>query len=506
MKILRSALLIAMVIFLSFFSVIKVQAVAVQPLVIELEATPGGRHPFEVLLTAEELQETIHLNLYSILQATDGNLQYYEAVDDPISDWISFENSVLIIPPGEERAIRGEIRVPQNAGGTYVLALMVEPQTLYTSDEVTFRVRYAIRFIIHVERPGLRPDIAIEQLGMQLDEGGSLIARTIVTNRSNLLYPMSAEMTIRDENRALVERIVFGWQDMELAEKPTFDIYPGAELWLDGVMKKPLYPGEYDLRLFVNYADGRQKVYSEELLVEDMSFASAAEHGVLHIEPTLLDVEIRPGGADSQILQLTNNSAEPIFVELAGKEIEPEYPRSIFENCTVEMRTSEIMEIAPRRTARAVLVLRAPREDGIGGGYYGYMNATARSNEDEAILDEQDILLRAIVIENIVTEARVNSAVAIPNDEDLLLSVVVENLGNVHIIPVGVAYLKDASGEIIRTIQLTLQDGMGQILPAQSGYMVGEGWTAESGDYTVEIRILDGSLEIASSEENLFVP
>lgn len=502
----RSILFVLMVVLITFCSGEKVQAVAVQPLVVELEASPGGRYPFEVFLTAEETQETIHVNLYSILQNTDGNLQYLDAVDNPVLDWVVLENNVLIIPPEEERAIRGEVRIPHSAGGTYVIALMVEPQTVYTTEQVTFRVRYAVRFIIHVERPGLRADLSVEELGIELAEDGSLTARTIVKNQSNLLYPMTAEMTIRDENRSLVERVVFGRQDVELAEKPAFDIYPGAELWLDGPMKKPLFPGTYDLRLFVNYDNGRQKVHSEKLVVEDMRFASAEDHMFLQVEPTLLDVEMRPGGADSRIVQLTNNSSEAILVEVAATEIEPDYSRSVFEHCTVELRSPEVMEIAPRRTGRAVLVIRAPRDGGIGGGYYGYIEVTARSAEDGGVLGQQDILLRTVVPENVTTEARVNSAIVIPNKEDLSLSVVVENLGNVHLIPLGVAYLKDATGEVIKTIPLSLQEGMDQILPSHSGYLVGDGWLVDSGAYTVEIRVLNEDVEIASAEQSLLVP
>lgn len=503
--VIRSTVLTTMAILFAFCPALKVQAVAVQPLVIELETVPGGSHPFEISLTAEEVQEVVHVNYYSILQAVDGNLQYLDAVDNPASQWISLDQNVLIIPPNEERAIRGEIKVPQNAGGTYIMALMVEPQTLFTADEVTFRIRYAIRLIIHVDRPGLRPDVSIEQLGVLLTEDGSLMAQAIVRNPTNLLYPMRAEMTIRDQNRVLIERIVFGRHDVELAEKPTFDIYPGAELWLDGPMKKPLFPGEYDLRLFVNYANGRQKVHTEKLLVEDMSLASAADQGFVLLEPSLLDVEMRPGGADSQVLLITNNSTESILVELGSKEIEPEYARSIFANLSVELRTPDVIEIAPRRTGRAVLIFRVPREGEVGGGHYGYITAIARA-EDGTVLDEQEVLVRSIVHGNVVTEARVQSAIAIPNEEDFLLSVAVENLGTVHIIPVGVAYLKDATGEITNTIQLALQDGLEQILPLQSGYLVGEGWWAKAGEYTVEIKILSGDFEIASTEQKLLIP
>jgi hypothetical protein len=70
----------------------------------------------------------------------------------------------------------------------------------------------------------------------------------------------------------------------------------------------------------------------------------------------------------------------------------------------------------------------------------------------------------------------------------------------------GVAYLKDATGEVIKTIPLSLQEGMDQILPSHSGYLVGDGWLVDSGAYTVEIRVLNEDVEIASAEQSLLVP
>ena len=198
---------------------------------------------------------------------------------------------------------------------------------------------------------------------------------------------------------------------------------------------------------------------------------------VPQVIPTLLDVEA-VGGADSRIVQLTNNSSEAILVEVAATEIEPDYSRSVFEHCTVELRSPEVMEIAPRRTGRAVLVIRAPRDEGIGGGYYGYIEVTARSAEDGGVLGQQDILLRTVVPENVTTEARVNSAIVIPNEEDLSLSVVVENLGNVHLIPLSLTSRCDRRGH--QDDSPSPQEGMDQILPSHSGYLVGDGWLVDS--------------------------
>lgn len=502
-NILRSGGVLVLAILSTLITFSPVQAAAVQPLVFDLYLSPGETSQFEILVSAEETQEIVDMALYSIVQEPDGNLQYIQETTNPVHDWICLESDQLIIPPGEQHAIQGEVTVPFSAGGTYVLALMVEPQNTHVAGQVTFRFRYAVRVVINVERPGLRPDLSVDDFDILTDDEGLPSARTTILNTSNLLYPIAAEMTVRDENRALIERIVFGQGDEETGLSE-INIYPGAELWLDGNITKPLFPGTYDLRVFVRFANGRQKVYTEQLVVEEGDFAYAAEDIYLSANTDILEGTMRPGGASSHVLELTNNSNEPITVALSATEIVTDYERSIFEHCSVELRTDDVIEIEPRRTARAVLIVRSARE-ATDGGYYGYISATAYSQEEEQ-LGSQDILLKAVVGDEFQYDANVLSTAVSPLPEGLLLSTVVENLSTVDIAPTGVAYLKASTGEIMRTLRLELQEGVDHILPHQSGYLTTDGWQVELGEYTAEIRIFSGSTELTVSEETIIVP
>lgn len=503
--ILRSCFVVLLAGLFALLSFGGVQAAAVQPLVFDIEANPGAKIPFEILVSAEEDQEIVVVNFASIIQDVDSSLQFIlqEEWDNPVFSWINLETNQLIIPPGKQQAVRGEVNVPFDAAGTHVLALMIEPQTIIATEQVSIRIIYAVRLVIDVQRPGLRPEISVESIRVELDEDGSPFVRAVVHNTSNLLYPLGAEMTIRDENRALVERLVFGLEDYELGVTPTIDIYPGSELWLDAPITKPLFPGTYEMRLFLRYADGRQKVHTEQLVVEEGDFLYDLENVYITAKPEVLSASLRPGGADSQILEITNNSSEPILVALGAYDVAQEYARSVFENLTVKLRTPDILEIDPRRSARAVIVVRAPRE-GVSGGYYGYITAYAFS-QDEEYLGEKTVELHAVVSGEHHYEAEVLSAMVAESD-GLLFSAVVENKSDVHISPTGVAYLKDEAGEIIRVISLNLQEGVNHILPEQTGYLMAEGWEIEPGEYLAEIHVYNDGLEIGYAEEMVIVP
>lgn len=490
-------------IFCVLLTLAPVQAVGVQPLVFELNLSPGQSATFEIHASSEGNHEIVDIKVYSIAQEPDGNLVFYEESNNPVLNWIRLESPQIVIPPGEQRAIRGEVHVPLNAAGTYVAAIMVEPQSTHMSGQVALRIRYAVRMVINVVRPGLRPELMVDSIEVKNDENGLPFAKAIIRNTSNILYPLAAEMTIRDENRALVERIVFGEQELDSGEAPSMDIFPGSELWLQAPISKPLFPGTYEMRLFLRYADGRQKVHTEELIVEEGDFLYDLENVYISTEPGILSASLRPGGADSQILQITNNSSEPILVALGAHDVAPEYDRSVFENLTVELRTPEVLGIDPRRSGRAVIVVRAPRE-GVSGGYYGYITAYAFS-QDEEYLGEQTVELQAVVSGEHHYEAEVLSTMVAESD-GLLFSAVVKNKSDVHVTPTGVAYLKDEVGEIVRVLALELQEGIDHILPEQSGYLVAEGWEIEPGEYLAEIHVYNDGLEIGYAEEMVIVP
>lgn len=481
---------------------------AVQPLVFDLKAAPGETIPFSVAVTAQDVQEIIDVSLYGVLQGVDGNLQYSQDFPNPALNWVQLDSNRIVIPPNEERQITGVVRVPLNAEGTHVVILMVEPDAGITSGQVTFRFRYAVRLVINVERAGLRPDVVLESVGLQGDAEGNPIIRAIIHNKSSLLFPVSAEVTIRDENRALVERIQLRpTGQLDPSQPPSINIYPGATLWLDGLVTKPLFPGTYDLRLFTYYADGRQRVHADTFEVEHMAYASAAEL-FLTVEPESIAVNVTPGGANSQVLTLTNNTTDKLFVEIGAAEIAPNYPYSIFDNFTVELRTPTQVEIEARRSARPVVIIRSPR-DIKPGGYYGQMMLTT-TNENGELVSQQAVPIAAVVGQDFEYAAEIQSAAVTStaweeSDNTWMLSLVVQNLGNIHIEPVGTVYLKNTQGEIIRTLRTELQEGAQAILPGQTGYLISSDFTVEPGEYTAEMRVFAAGQELVVREESITV-
>ena len=331
------------------------------------------------------------------------------------------------------------------------------------------------------------------------------VVKAVIQNTSSLLFPMTAEITIRDKNRALIERLELLTPAAKETPYGNISIYPGVELWLEGLITKPLFPGEYELRLFLRYADGKQKIHTQVVTVSEGDFGCDIDETVkyLEVKPDILQAELRPGGAGSQILELTNHSNEPLLIEIGGQDIEPDFSRSIFHALQMELRSGNVLEIAPRRTARVIMTLRVPR-DGAAGGYYGYINVAAFS-QDLQFLQAYEIPIYALVGQDWYYETEILSTLASTIGEEQIISVTLKNGSNVHIAPSGTCYLKNLEGEILRSIPLSLPEGVRNILPGYTGYLIAEGLTIPTGNYEAEIVIALNGNQIASTIESISI-
>lgn len=472
-------------------------ALGVRPLVIDLDLEPGDRATFELELTPGEQGRTVKLGLFEPRQLLTGGLEYRQATPQeyyPIG-WLDLPEEVTV-PPGENVTVECQVRVPYDAFGSNTVIIMVEPGVEDAETGIVFRVRYAVRVNINVPRPGLRAQIDIEDFFLESDEEGRPQVVAHVKNPSPLHYNTTAEVTIRDENRRLVERVAMnsqaGWQ----AGRGTSRIYAGAEVLLLGEVTEYLAPGEYDLRLFINFADGRQSISSSRVSVEEGQFVQPRQY--LRFSPQVVEDSLRPGASLTQALQLENRSGDPVFVEIRTQKIEQEYPHCVFDSFGIEFRGGRDFELAPNRSTRTVLISRSPRNIEVGG-YYGYLNIDVFSKERE-LLETHQIPFSITVGEVEEYEGAIRSVEYDYFTEEYLFSVYLLNKSKVHMVPTGVLYLIDEDGDVVRSMRLDMQEGQLNILPQKGAILTGTARDLEPGDYTARIVINYENQEVTSAE------
>lgn len=501
----KRSLIIPVVLFLLVFASIPALAVGVQPLVVDLNLRPGDRETFELILSPTDTQQIVNLTLYQPVQLITGGLTYQEGDADiyPAIDWIEPDSTQVVVPPREETKVTGHVEVPFDAAGHHTVVVMVEPQPDEAAAGITFRVRYAVRINLLIERPGLRPRAEIASFELLKDEEGSPTIEMLFRNPTPLQYDAAAEVTIHDESRRLIQRVPLLTAAAQQSGRESTRIYPGAEVLYAGVVTEPLFPGNYDMRLFVRYADGMQVIQNESIAIASGEFVQSERGNRLRIQPEKVDIAIRAGGVASQVVQIENRMRETYDLQYSARDVLPEYSRSIFGAMDIQLRAQDV-QLGDRRTARAVITARSDRNIA-PGGYYGYLDVNLLQNNEP--VESYTIPIHAVVEGQIEYVADILSIHTEELDDEQLYTVDIRNMSAAHISPHGTLYIKNAeSGVIQETIQLSLQEGLDAILPELSGLMVGTAPALKPGEYTAEISVTHGNKAIGTEEFSLTIP
>lgn len=314
-----------------------------------------------------------------------------------------------------------------------------------------------------------------------------------IENPTELAYGAYGEVTVRDENRRLVERVVL----RTAAGRQGTRIYPGAEVQFKEVISVPLFPGDYDLRLFMRYADGRQIIQSKQVSLGD-EFLTEEALRYLEMSPERISSEIRPGAANTTMLELKNLVGENIYFDLNIADVSPGYERSVFSELEFDLRGSGRNMIYSRSSDRLLAMFRVPRE-AEAGGYYGSLELEVYSEAGE-LLETKLIDIEAVVEGELIETVELRDLIAFVDEEETILSLSFRNSGNIAFAPRGIAYIYSEDGEVLKTVPLRLMEDVDRILPQFSGFMTGSVEDLEPGEYRVQVRSELGGNILAEEE------
>lgn len=481
-------------------------AAGIRPLVLDLAVNPGDTAEFELFLTPGDKQERVEFTLYRPVQMQNGNLGYEQADSKtyPPSAWVSLPKSA-VSTPGQETRVAGSVRIPYDAAGSNIVVIMVEPEFAKKDTGVSLRVRYAVRLNIRVDRPGQKPSAQVSKLELARGEQGEPVVRALIRNASPMDYLTSAEATIRDSKKRLVERVEVKPEGSWTSNISEPRLYPYAEVLYYGMPKEPLPPGDYELRLFFRYASGLQITEVKSVQVKPGDFVYP-KSSVLStkVTPTEIEFEARAGAVTSKGIKVENRASSPIRVILEPAEIETDYPRSIFSASDVEVRNGASFQLLAGRAATVVLTARLPK-DVAPGGYYGLLRVKSIS-PDGRLLEETTVDLAAIVPGKAARAVEVASLNADRTGAEALVSMVIRNSGDVRLSPKATLVLRPANGNATLTSRLTVEGAdRPTVLPGRfltlSGLLSG----VAPGKYTAEIRVYEDEAQIGASSFEIVI-
>jgi len=469
----------------------------VRPLVIDLEMVPGETREFEITLTPSEKDEIVNLSFYKPVQLNTGNLTFYKADAEayPVVDWVKLETERIELPAEENGVVRGSVTAPFTAEGTHTVVVMIEPEVEEAAQGVTFQVRYAVRLNIIINRPGIRPSGKIIDFEFNTENKELPVINTVFKNDSRVYYDAIGEAVVRNEQGRLVQRIEMRTPAAWQSDRDFTTIYPDSEVLFTGNITEPLYPGKYQLRLFFRYANGMQIIERKDLFLEE-SFGTIQGSKPIRIQPEIISLELRPGAASSQVIEVENLSEEELSILVSGRDLERDYPYSIFSQLEVQLRGEQEMLIPPYGKKRIVLTIRAPKELN-SGGYYGYLDFVEHiSGEKEEIY--------SVLLENVTAKGELEPELDVisfycnSQGEEGLFSVEIKNEGRVHLAPEGELILRDQAGNILKKLELRLPEGIEKLYPGRSLLLTAEWEQLQSGSYQAEIGIFESGKKISN--------
>ncbi|MEJ6951224.1 COG1470 family protein [Natronospora cellulosivora (SeqCode)] len=494
--------LLALIVIIFTLSV-SAEAMGVRPLVIDMEMSPGETREFEINLTPSDTDQIVSLSFYQPVQLSTGSLTYQEAdpAHFPAVNWLSLEQNRVELQADENRRVRGTVTVPFDAAASHTVVIMVEPEAGTAQQGVSFKVRYAVRLNINIERAGLRPQGELDNFEFTFNEQGVPSINTVFRNTSPLHYDVSAEATIRDERGNLVERFPLKTNVAWQGGRDSTRIYPGSELIFSGNLARPLRPGNYELRLFFRYAGGRQIIERHDISVEE-SFDIEEGFESIRISPEILELELRPGAVSSQPIEVENLSGDIKTISINARDIDINYPKSIFSSLDISIRGGQEITLRPYGRQRVVLSIQAPR-DLEPGGYYGYLDFIDSSEESE----EMSTLNLQVLsnVDGIESSGEIASLYHDQRDEENIFSIEVKNTGDIHFVPEGSLVLRNTEGNIDRALNLNSDSNLNEILPGRSELIILLSDKIEKGKYIAEVSLRDKNRELSMEEFEIII-
>lgn len=488
---------------LIIISSFSVKAIGVQPLTMDFSMSPGESEDFQLIFSSSGIAENVSISIYQCYQDYTGILGYRIADPEsfPEMNWIELEKNRVQVPAGGEVYLNGRLRVPFGTRpGSYIIILMVEPEPGKTGDGISLMVRYAVRLIVRVDGPALRERGRINFIQLEEDENGEQVIVAAVENTSQLDYLAGVEVSISDENRSLVERVILRTISAARNNRDLTRLYPGSKVLFIGKPENYLYPGSYELRAIMSYGERGKASFIENINILPGQFKEPArvQSGYCSIKPEVINVKLEPGQRITESIEITNISRERVYIKTELVDIEEEYAYSLLP--WLRLYADRSLVLLPRQSRKLLNILQLPLNIA-KGSYYALVNIKVYQDENMInLLEEQIVPVCCIVGEENRMEIKINGFEFNNGEQEIFLPV--KNIGQVHLKPSIKLTILNKEEQLMEEIELDSMDLIGGLLfPGEETIYKGIlKKKLEEGEYDVlvEIRNENASLERAN--------
>ena len=498
--------IIILILILFTFNAISFAA-GVKPLVVDINAKPGATKDFELKLTPGSQEEKVKFSLYQLVQLTNGSLTYQKATKEtcPAANWIKLEKTEVTVYPGEKVTVSGTVKVPFSAAGSNTVVIMVKPQKASRKKNgVKFMVRYAVRVNIRVDKPGVRSEIELKKFKLASDEENKPQIKALIANPSKLDYLVSAEATVRDAERRLVERITLKSPKGNKAQSNKTRMYPGSKVTYLGKITKSITPGKYKLRVFLRYAGHRQLIKAKDFEIKKGQFdlPSPEELGAFTVKPKKINLKLSPGAYKSKLIRLNSENSSDVKVIVAISPRRKDYSHSLAN--WLKVRGRKKFKLRARKRGQLILTTVVPKKVK-AGSYHGHILLKALNLGTDNLISKKKVPVTVVIGDKHEYKLKTKSLQTKRTKKGYLLSLDVLNHGDIFATPQAKVIIKNAKDKFVERVKLTTVEAGQKILPKTSHRLQGRAKKLTPGKYKAVITLQQQGQELKKQTINFTV-
>jgi hypothetical protein len=430
----------------------------VQPIRLEasVNAATTVELPFAVRNSIPGKQKT-DLRLTHLYQTREGHWQIVEPGSDnnphlySALDWITLPAEQVETEGGKDVELALTVRVPPDARGTYFAALLAESPPPPARSGLVIRTRFLVPVILQIHNRPVRQQIDLNDIFLRhkrADDSSPQATTTAaleIVNKGRTFSRVSGQLMV---DRRFEDR----WRPVTRLDIAERGIVPGVTLELGGDLRRRLPSGAYRLRGQIQVDGRRARPMEKEIAFEgDPSIDAVAYDATLLLEPSVVRMNLVPGGTRTTTLQIRNLSEYPVKVSM-----EVQTPRDLQGSASGDLRGDQLSaqgltvvrpaEFTLRADGRQnVLVVGSAPADASHPAYYAniVMNGTYADGQSAGTT------LSTIQLVNTRVDAQAKGILDSLDVADAgiagtyLLKARFVNLGDVHLEPV-------VSAEIVR--------------------------------------------------------
>ncbi len=509
--------------------------IRVDPIIVRRTVSVGDRIGYDLFIeNADPLNPIdIEISARDVKQDLFGTYDIAETGTTPYSaaKWIKVEPTKLRIPPASTRKVNVQVTVPRGVqGGRYASIVLTflptsEESPISPQDATAFayQFKYELASFLELTIEGTRKKLEthvvnfealklkdVERFASYLQKLGHNANVYIVSvlNNGNIHVNVSGEMTVKSQTGRIIAKYPLA----------TGTVLPGVTVKLPTITTRQLQPGDYNVRVVLNYGGHRPAIFETTMTVsgeeQQVKEVSPTEVALLYVEPGNVEIKSIGGSTRSATVEVTNSSKVTLDVtvdiytlkyDVLGDLLPLEERSKAPDWISVSPGT---FQLKPGQSRRVRVMVSPPKDIQDSGYYYDLVFAakteTAKSEYGSNLLvyvGSEDKINQELVGDLAVTEI---------TESGLDVDVYLKNVGNYHAIPyVTLGILKiiperEEDGMILpattQTIATATYSGEVPILPGEERiFGVQIPFPASVGEYEIVARILYGtekSLEV----------